>query len=586
METKTKLEKIKSQYIIENIFVYVKDNYKYKLIKNSKRTQKLLKINIEDYKIRYFKSINFNNFLNFLTFKDDSDDSKFNENFLKDTLKKQLEKYKIDEKIFINEFSEIYFTNKFYDNQSQEIKRANILNSQLFIDIYSPLFESLSKKDIFEKLFFIRVPLQIIRNKNLIGDFIKVFNELNIYNPNFASFCFEIRNISYFLFMTKNLKQFNKLILKELSYDLFDEEFYLKLFSLNNIENNLSYLEIKLYSNKTASYQCIRKKINNLKGLKTLILIGFYFTKILFLQLNNLENLYLHDCDKIAITEKCSSLKNINLLFTIIKNEFQNLKKTKLPELEIFKSYRCDQEYRNTFDFKTFKKLKYLFCIGVDDFLEFGNIYLQKIHLKRAGSKEAEIKMIKKLFEIKTLKEIKLEINYINNDDIELIEGNNPTVEILTINFGSSNYTNKEIILYNFQKKFPNLKEIRIYIVHCHYNSYLDTNKIIDINENNNCKINKFKFSEECNFCSTTKFFIHSFESLVSIEFGCMHNLYKLDESFPIFNENCKYNFKSLTKFIFINNKNWPKVIVDLKIIKNIINNLNKMPNIKSFIFK
>ena len=206
--------------------------------------------------------------------------------------------------------------------------------------------------------------------------------------------------------------------------------------------------------------------------------------------------------------------------------------------------------------------------------------------MKRAGSKEAEIKMIKKLFEIKTLKEIKLEINYINNDDIELIEGNNPTVEILTINFGSSNYTNKEIILYNFQKKLPNLKEIQIYIVQSHYNSYQDINKIIDINENNNCKINKFKFSEESNFFSTTKFFIHSFESLVSIEFGCMHNLYKLDESFPIFNENCKYNFKSLTKFIFINNKSWPNVIVDLKIIKNIINNLNKMPNIKSFILK
>ena len=67
-----------------------------------------------------------------------------------------------------------------------------------------------------------------------------------------------------------------------------------------------------------------------------------------------------------------------------------------------------------------------------------------------------------------------------------------------------------------------------------------------------------------------------------------------LDKSFPLFSENCEYIFKSLIRFKLDNTKvvkryyenERNKYRFDIKIIKNVINNLDKMPNLKNFIFK
>ena len=65
-----------------------------------------------------------------------------------------------------------------------------------------------------------------------------------------------------------------------------------------------------------------------------------------------------------------------------------------------------------------------------------------------------------------------------------------------------------------------------------------------------------------------------------------------LDKSFPLFSENCKYIFKSLIRFKLDNTKVNQMHLrdedygFDIKIIKNVINNLDKMPNLKNFIFK
>ena len=57
MEKKSILEKIKSKYILENIFDYVKDeNFKFKLFVYSKRFQKKFDLKLLDYKNIYLKN--------------------------------------------------------------------------------------------------------------------------------------------------------------------------------------------------------------------------------------------------------------------------------------------------------------------------------------------------------------------------------------------------------------------------------------------------------------------------------------------------------------------------------------------------
>ena len=68
----------------------------------------------------------------------------------------------------LNEFSEIYFTNKYKYYQSNEQIKKNILDNQLFIDIQSPFYEKLSKNPIFPDLFIIRISLPLIKENNLI----------------------------------------------------------------------------------------------------------------------------------------------------------------------------------------------------------------------------------------------------------------------------------------------------------------------------------------------------------------------------------------------------------------------------------
>ena len=57
--------------------------------------------------------------------------------------------------------------------------------------------------------------------------------------------------------------------------------------------------------------------------------------------------------------------------------------------------------------------------------------------------------MIKKLIDIKTLKEIKLNLSFINSKDIESIEGENASVKKLIIDLHKQN----DVIYYLIYKK-------------------------------------------------------------------------------------------------------------------------------------
>ena len=168
MESVSLLEKIHSKYIINDIFNYVKDsNQLLKLAKYCKRLQNSFKFGIEDYKIKSFEIINYSKFDNFLYVQRSS---KFKKNYLKNKFNKESKQY--DKKIrntISNEFSKLYFANKYKYYQSNEQIKKSILDKQFIIDIQSPFYESLSKDPIFQNLFIIRIHVPLIKENNLMN---------------------------------------------------------------------------------------------------------------------------------------------------------------------------------------------------------------------------------------------------------------------------------------------------------------------------------------------------------------------------------------------------------------------------------
>ena len=115
-----------------------------------------------------------------------------------------------------------------------------------------------------------------------------------------------------------------------------------------------------------------------------------------------------------------------------------NLQKIKLPKLISFKVSKYDNDYHKIFDFASCQKLKYFMRLDSTVFLSLKDILLEKVYIQDnyVNNKTLidEIIMLKKLIEIRTLKEVKIDISYINEENIQEIEGENPAVEKLIIN--------------------------------------------------------------------------------------------------------------------------------------------------------
>jgi hypothetical protein len=226
MESESLLEKIKSKYIVSHAMDFIKDkNYLLKLSKYCKRLQNSFKFGLEDYKNKSFEIINYSNFENFLYVKRSS---KFKKNYLKNKLKEDLKKYDaILRNTISNEFCEKYFTNKYYQN-SDKIKK-NISDNQLIIDIQSPFYEKLSKNAIFENLFIIRIPFPLIKEHNLMKDYIKEFEQLNKSNTNYSSLCIqfdiETKEFSYLKKLNIDFKKIKKIIFEEKTTKSYNKSF-------------------------------------------------------------------------------------------------------------------------------------------------------------------------------------------------------------------------------------------------------------------------------------------------------------------------------------------------------------------------
>ena len=608
MESKSLIEKIRSKYVTINVFEYVKDSefLVFSLSKYCKRLQGSFKLTKEDYIIRYLEKKYYSKFEKFLYIKRSS---KFKKNYLNNIFKEEFKHYDDNiKRIISNGCSEYHFSNKYKFYQSHENIKKKILDNQLIIDIQSPFYNSLSKNPIFSNLFVIRLPLPLIKENDLMKDYIEEFGKLNKSNNNYSALCFQFdmdtksdnKNLNFNI----DFEKINKIILEEKSpkynskYNMiehqnstYDDFLLLKAILTNNdVIKNLLFLEIKFRIKKNRNTITLNdlKYIDDFKNLEELRLENIIFSKNIILKLNTLKYLALCNCNQIGLSNNCAlNLKSLSLFRSYLRNSNQSL--LKLPELEQLKISFCNYagpfnstypiqwfiHFRRTIDFKSLKKLKFLFRGDVSLFLDLENNLLEKAYIStytlRTGysnEKKTEMEMIKKFIDIKTLKEIKLSLYYARNKDLESIEGENTSVKKLIIDF--NNFDDSKL-LYNLQKKFPNLTEIEIY----------DKSNIRKINLEPNSKIERLKYSRiDCYFQKPEEISIHSLEFLKDLELRNVTHI-----NIPIFDENYSHNFKSLIKFQ-LDNSNYPNEFMDLKVINNMINNIKKIPSLKCLTFK
>ena len=135
------LDNIKSKYIIQNIFNYIKNsNFKFKLVNYSKYYQKKFDLTLADYQEKYFRKYTENlkiDILDYLT-----KTPSFNNKRLKEKLNELLLKYNFENNIHFQRY--VLFCLQNYLNKNE---------FPLFIDIYSPFFDFVSNSDFFENVF-------------------------------------------------------------------------------------------------------------------------------------------------------------------------------------------------------------------------------------------------------------------------------------------------------------------------------------------------------------------------------------------------------------------------------------------------
>lgn len=122
--------------------------------------------------------------------------------------------------------------------------------------------------------------------------------------------------------------------------------------------------------------------------------------------------------------------------------------------------------------------------------------------------------MIVKIIAIKTLKYIDINLFNILNDDILKIKGENISIKEASILWLDT----RDCILFGLQDKLPNLTKININISDMSQGWNQNTITSVEIFENPKCKVNQF--SIDSFLCMNIKFYIQSFENLISVNFN------------------------------------------------------------------
>ena len=568
------MKEIKSSYIYDKIFNYIKDeNFKYKLFFYSKKFQNKINIKLVDYKEKYLEKIGFR--LNRYLYSRD----KFDKGFLSKKLDIILTQKKLNRKEIENIIGEILQNKKGKDLEELDINTLEEVFEET-INIDSPFFEILSKTEIFEKQYTIVMYQYMIDKYNLKDDYISAFDMLNKSNAKYASLFTSFNDIMKINYLKEFKIDFNKikrltLVKEDNNINNDNIYFFNTFFSLDGVNNNLIYL--KLYLDKECKLDsAVFENINNFKSLKYLYISYFNFNDTFTLKLTTLKLLSIEICNNLRIEEKCClTLQRLTLSESSIKNDTL----LKFPNLEYCYFYDYDNiEYKSFIDFKSLNKLK-IFTGKTNDFFELDNEFLENITIINDieyYSKDIEVKILERLINMKYLKNIKIGLNRVNNDDIGKINHKNNSVTNLELFWG--NYNDK-CLLNNLQQKFPNLVDFKLII---DFKGEINKREksIIKINENKASKISKI-FMKINYFNNFIQIECCPFDKLIEVDFEFKYFFNNLNNFFPLFDDKCQIVFKCLKKFKF-GIKQGKKKIKN-NIIENIFKNIDKMPNLKYF---
>jgi len=619
------LNKISSNYILNIISNFIKDDIKYKLFVHSKKFQIKLGLSLIGYQEKSIKrtGIKLCNYLSgfhdkkfgpheYYTSIMKHYGNKYDYDFGKDSLKKEfLHHLNILNIKYIKSYI-VYYFKKYKENKKDD--------SNLYLDVFCPFFELLSNQEYFPELFTIPIDTQFIEKNKIENEYISAFNKLNNSKQNY-SILFKFRKDSDFNLFNKcvHLQKVKKLIIFEKKTDtekhprneiigraenglpyiksvkhLCDPEKLLEekvdhLFrtinSVSELFTNLLYLRISITPSgfyKIKNFYLI-DNINNFKSLKYLELDNFSFGDQIFeLKIDNLKTFKIVYCKGITISDNCChNLKELH----IIKSDISYINSPlKFPNLEkcIFYLYLEDDNIKTSYnymarlnasiDFSSFRNIKVL-NVEADDFLKLKNNTLESLSLvsnDNDNSKEKEKRILEKIISMKSLKELKISLKLLNDNDISEIQGENPSVEKLEIYWDK---TIPDCTIINLQKKFPNICSFSL--TNSPKNLF-DTN--LEIEKNMNCKINKLALYGGH---SNIKLYCLPLENLV--EFELVMFIDKEDGikgSLPFLSKNCPLTFKSLRSFKF-------KVCkLEYELLNNICDNLEKMPNLQTLELK
>ena len=359
---------------------------------------------------------------------------------------------------------------------------------------------------------------------------------------------------------------------REYNYtDSLNNNYFLeKLLSFNL--SNLVCLDIDVFDSDNEIELNSIKNLNNLKSLKVLCLSFFNFKDNFLLKIKDLYKLKLNYCNNISFDEdiflntKLISLDNCN----IIQQKWIN----KIPNVENFSIIlKKDMNLEQIFDLSNIQNLKDI-EIFKEKFISIECLKLEKVglySLKENDSIECEKKVLQKLISLKNLKEFSINLDNISDNDISTINDENYSVTRMDVYWLNNN---EDCILYNLQNKFKNLTKLVL-----NQNIYSIKNKILEIKENKNCKVNKITLNQISG--NNIKLYCQSYENLIKLKIDLENNIDNLENTIPIFNKDCKIKFKSLTTFKF-------KMVEDehlnRNILDNIYKNLDSMPNLKKLI--
>ena len=213
MENPFLIKKIQSSYILKNIFNYIKDtNLKMKLFFYSKLFQKILDIKLIDYKEKYIDSIGFD-FRKYLHSEQGKNKA--------DILIKKYDNFLLEKNLNKKEFEKIISE----VIKNKEIKKKE--DSEILIDMESPLFGIISKTKSFENNYTIYISQKNIDENKLKDFYKKHFDNLNKSNIKYSSIYYEFddkKKINYLKELNIDFNKIKSISMTPKDYEESEEE--------------------------------------------------------------------------------------------------------------------------------------------------------------------------------------------------------------------------------------------------------------------------------------------------------------------------------------------------------------------------